>query len=367
MNEEDVTTLIRVYRETVQRVACTSSSLVSLASFILVSPLRNLVLVWHGRGSSAEDVEVANEIAKEYKAEEKRIRTGNGKGAGDVSAAAVAERNEVLSITEGSANNASDILAVLFDVLWLTPEEYKYRNPVSPLAKNSQKTFHVIERSDSRSSKFRLRKLGASVPDKHGCVALLPFPVYNAKKIALLVVGDQYDLWFGESVSRDAQAIARQLVLNLINSTPPLGDGVTKRDKGLFPGVVYDAPLRIQLQGFEDPAFRCHFLPEVEFSRRRERNQNVYIRDRNANEMLCAEASCVDVFSWIGSGWAAVGSAGHGGSEAAAQGHGRGGTDGDNDVDGAMFKTVETPKKFQHPYGEMERTSSVNAPHVTPY
>lgn len=363
MTEEDLTTLNRVYKETVQRVACTPSSLVSLASFILVSPPRNLVLVWHGRGSSAEDVEVANEIAKEYKAEEKRARAE--KSPADVSAAASAERNEVLSITEGAAN-ASDILAVLFDVMWLTPEEYKYRNPVSPLAKNSQKTFHVIERSDSRSSKFRLRKLGAAVPDKHGCVALLPFPVYNAKKIALLVVGDQYDLWFGESVSRDAQAIARQLVLNLINSAPPLGDGVTKRDKGLFPGVVYDAPLRIQVQGFEDPAFRCHFQPEVEFARRRERNHNVYIRERNANEMLCAEASCVDVFSWIGSSWAAVGGTGQ--AEAAPQRQGLG-ADGHppNDVDGAMFRTVETPKKFQHPYGEMERTSSINAPHHTPY
>ena len=371
MNVEDNTTLVRVFRETVQRVPCTSSSLFSLASFVVISPTRNLVLVYHGRGCSAEDSEVANEIAKEYKSEEKRIKAAAGKP----DPTPDAEKNEVLSMTEGASNNAGDIVAVFLDVFWMTPEDYKFRNKfVSPVQKNLQKAFHVIERSDARSSKFRLRKLGTSVPDKHGCVALLPFPIYHPKKIALLVVGDQYDLWFGESVNRETQAIARQLVVNLMDSTVPFGDGVTRRYKGLFPGVFYDSPLRIQMQGYEDPAFRCHFQHDVEFLRQRDSNPYVYIRDKNANELLC-ETSCVDVFSWIG--WGRGGSAGEKGAgagtggmhaqraEPADRSKGAHKDDG-NDHDGSFFRDIYTPKKHQHPYGEMERTSSVNS-NLTPY
>lgn len=297
MDENDTTTMIRVHRETVQRVSCTASSLNSMASFVIVVPLRQIVLVYHGSDSSTEDTEVANEIGKEYKSEEIcRKIASRGKKIEPVHAGHN-QRNEVLCLREGSPNMPGDILSVLFEIFWLTPEEYRFRcKLISSALKNVNKTLHIIERGENMG-KFRLRKLSTSVPDKNGTVALLPFPIYHPKKIALLIVGEQYDLWFGESVSRDAIQYARQLVMGLIGAAAPLGENITRREKGLFEGVHYESPLRVQMQGYEDPGFRSHF--NMDFPLRPERNPYVYLREHGA-ELLCGEASCVDMFSWVG-------------------------------------------------------------------
>jgi hypothetical protein len=309
MEENDATTMVRVYRETVQRVPCTASSLSSTASFILVSPLRHLVLVYHGRESGAEDTMVANEIAKEYKSLEVcRSPKTQQQGRPTASAASSTEgKNEVLALSEGSLNTPGDIMNAFLEILWLTPEEYRFRCKCIPAAmKNSPKTLYIIERVDSgRSGKLKMRKISTTPPNRSGTVGLMPFPLFDRKKIALLVIGDpasgyQYDLWFGESVSKDQQSQAKQLVGSMLASSLPLGEGITRREKGLFDGVHYESPLRVQYQGYEDPAFRSHFDEQTNFYLRPERNPLVYIRDKPSGEMLCGEVSCVDMFSWVG-------------------------------------------------------------------
>jgi hypothetical protein len=247
-------------------------------------------------------------LAKEYKAEEICRKSpaggiGGAKGGDPPLRAGPDIRNEVLSITEGATGVPSDILQTFLDIFWLTAEEYRFRcKIVRGVLKNDTKTFHVIERAEGSSSRFRLRKLGTCIPDaRTGAVPLMPFPIYHPKKIGLLIVGDQYDLWFGESVSKDAQASAKQLVLGLMNSTVPLGEGITKRESGLFDGVYFDAPLRLQFQGYEDAGFRNHFDAEVAFARSESKtNPYVYIREKSTgSELFCTEANCVDVFSWI--------------------------------------------------------------------
>ena len=326
MDDNDNPQLLRVYRATVQRVAFTASSLSAAASFVIVAPLKQIVMVYHGRDSSLEDCEISNELAKEIKSEEVcRKGTPGQKSKSEPPLRAGAEsRNEVLSFTEG-ASIPSDILATFLDLFWLTTEEYRFRCKVVNNTKNDVKTFHIIERiENSTSSRFRLRKLGTCLVDRTGAIPLMPFPTYHPKKMGLLIVGDQYDLWIGESVSKDAQQSAKQLVTGLMNASVPLGEGITKRENGLFDGVFYDAPLRIQHQGYEDAGFRSHFDSSVEFIAQPGRNPFVYIRDKNSRELYCTpEANCTDVFSWIN--WVVPAGAGAGGGAGGAGGGGGGG------------------------------------------
>ena len=308
MDENENPYAIRVYRETVQRVPFTISSLQSAASYVLVSPLKSVVLVWHGRDSSPDDSEVANELAKDCKAEEAgRSAALSGKKA-EIPKKSNEPINEVLCISEGNqAGPASDILAVFLDLFWMTLEEYRFVRCKAAQIKNDLKTLYTIERAEGASNRFRLRKLGTAIPDRQGTAPLLPFPVYHPKKIALLAVGDQYDLWFGESVTKDAQFAARHVVTTFMNQSVPLGEGITRREQGVFDGVHYDSPLRVQYQGYEDPAFRSQFEDSVTFTQRQVVNPFVFIREKHASESLCGsglgEAGCGDgmssMISWM--------------------------------------------------------------------
>jgi hypothetical protein len=236
--DPDPTSILRIYKRTIERVKGTYSQLNSNASFLIVADRQNKVVVWHGNRASSDDCSLAEEIGISMGAE---MPSGNC---------------GVDVITENKENPSS--LQAMLSLLWITEDQY-YSNAFVTLRSNSifnhPKTLYRLRFNSDGS--VTLVKVSVNEVNEDGSVNQFVFDnqLFSSTNIIVLNVAKQWDVWIGSQLSRDH-------IQNGIESVKHFASQANNNSDIRLDGlesVVFVERIRVVKEGYERAIFRYHF------------------------------------------------------------------------------------------------------------
>lgn len=228
--------LLRVYKESVQRMPCELNSLSSLAAFIIqcVGTQRS-VMLWIGSGCSPADRTLAERLSLETAVED----------LGTPAPDCMVEDRE----------NASILDAVL-NALWVQLDDYRRTARVraaTPICNKPSFLYTVVKDPVKIPASFNISLLRSEVPDpSSGVVAKFTYPMTaDRNSIFVVAVGDQYDLWFGDGVNGVDQVLVKNsLRAFAVEKAPEKRRGIES--------VMFSRNLRT-VSALDRCVFRTHF------------------------------------------------------------------------------------------------------------
>lgn len=240
--ETPLSNTYRIYKNTIQRIPSSITSLNSNACYIVDSNKKNRRYIWIGRLAKEDDkflsMDIYEKMCKEPRP--KRYHTKDK------------EKTDYIIFD----NQDSPELIGLLSLLCGTEDEYnKHHNArLQPIINNSYKTLYFIEKNNST---FSIRKLVGVSPNANGSVPKLVFPsTPSSTSMIGLLVGDQWDLWIGEENSHEDIDNA---ITTLINS------GKDNRDTENNDESYHRHNIKKIREGYERAPFRENFEPNIKF------------------------------------------------------------------------------------------------------
>jgi len=334
---EVMSTLGRVYKNSIQRVHCDLKALSSHAAFVLTSYSSKNVIVWIGSTCQTDDRVLAEALAFEI------VRDDCLSGF------------EIKMLDEEGADPSRDGLTLMLTAFQSNFAEYlqsasQRKRPIS----NSPVEFFVRVTS-SDVSKIELKTVAtAEVNSEDGSVPMLSFvsEVDPKKTILVLVVGNQYDVWLAEYIpTKEIMQVKEFLTLLLIGPAP------TERRR--IESILFGRSIRFQRQYFETALFKTHFYPEStsKFMGTASGSESFTVAKTSVSEGRCSDCVGATIFRLLGMGESSstVTVVEKGGAGVGGDGSGRGTSFTGNPLSDHACKmklekiAAKTQFKFMHP------------------
>ena len=233
--------LLRVYRESLQRLPCELTSLSSYGAFVVVcmgSPSQRRCLLWVGSSCSPADRTMAEKLSLDVAVED----------LGAPPPDCMVEDRENLGI-----------LDAILNTMWVQLEDYRRAARVratTPICNKPSFLLSFTKDPVKVPAKYNLTPLQNKTPDpSSGKMAKYLFPA-GADKTSILVVnvGDQYDLWFGESINAVEQAMVKaELRAYAVDKAPEKRRGIES--------VMFSRNLRV-VSALDRSIFRSYFTDD---------------------------------------------------------------------------------------------------------
>jgi len=233
--------LLRVYKESVQRLPCELSSLSSFAAFIVIcvgGPTQRRCMVWIGTTCSPADRTLAEKLSLVVAVDD----------LGSTAPDCMAEDRENLSI-----------LDAILNTMWVQLDDYRRTARIratTPICNKPSFLYSFTKDPAKVPAAFNITTLRNETPDPStGKMAKFTFPVGVDKSSILVVnVGDQYDLWFGEAVNGVDQSLVKTALRSFaVDKAPEKRRGIES--------VMFSRNLRVVCV-LDRSVFRAHFTEE---------------------------------------------------------------------------------------------------------
>jgi HAD-superfamily hydrolase (TIGR02245 family) len=233
--------LLRVYKESVQRLSCELTSLSSFAAFVVVSmgsPAQRRCILWIGANCSPQDRTIAEKLSYSV---------------------AVEDLGAVVPdcVVEGRENPA--LLEPILSAMWVQGEDYKRSarsRATTAIINKTVYLYNMIKDPVKVPTTFQINQLACEAPEAStGKVGKLFFPA-TAERDGILVVniGDQYDLWFSDAVGTIDQSLAKTALRSFaVDKAPEKRRGIES--------VMFSRNMRA-ITPLDRVVFRAHFTEE---------------------------------------------------------------------------------------------------------
>jgi HAD-superfamily hydrolase (TIGR02245 family) len=233
--------LLRVYKESVQRLSCELTSLSSFAAFVVVSmgsPAQRRCILWIGANCSPQDRTIAEKLSYSV---------------------AVEDLGAVVPdcVVEGRENPA--LLEPILSAMWVQGEDYKRSarsRATTAIINKTVYLYNMIKDPVKVPTTFQINQLACEAPEAStGKVGKLFFPA-TAERDGILVVniGDQYDLWFSDAVGTIDQSLAKTALRAFAVDRAP------EKRRGIE-SVMFSRNMRA-ITPLDRVVFRAHFTEE---------------------------------------------------------------------------------------------------------
>lgn len=234
--------LLRVYKESVQRLPCELTSLSSNAAFIIVSAAnlaQRRCILWIGSACAPADRTIAEKLSYDVAVE-------------DFRSSATPE-----CMTEDRENPA--LLEAIMQAMWVQVDDYRRAaraRSTTPIANKPVSMLRLVKEAGKMPTSYRINELATESPHPStGTVAKLVFPAgLDDSAVIAINVGDQYDMWFSENVGAADQSAAKGHMRTYAVSKAP------EKRRGIE-SVMFARNLRVAWAR-EKTVFRAHFTAE---------------------------------------------------------------------------------------------------------
>ena len=249
-------TLTRIFKETVQRIACDYRQLSSFCTYIIMSDRLKKVVVWTGKNCLQEDILLAQSIARKIIYSELKLPSTSDllivHEAGEVLKGSSAKIQDIaLSKSSLSMEKA---FADMMEILWVDESEYfECSKKREKYEMNTSVVLHHLL-SDAEG-KFILVEIKTFSSDGKGVVPKITAEHYldlTNNHVAVLRVGDEWDVWFGLNVPKEVALLAKTTIAKISIDR--------QTEHAQEEALLFGRNLRLHRQGTESILFRAHFV-----------------------------------------------------------------------------------------------------------
>ena len=241
-SSEETGFLLRVYKESVQRLPCELTSLSSHAAYIIVcvgTLVQRRCILWIGSACSPADRTIVEKLSYDVAVE-------------DFQSSASPE-----CMMEDRDNLV--LLDTILNAMWVQVDDYRRAARARNTTVISNKPVNMLrlfKEPGKSPPSYRVLELATETPHSpSGKVAKLVFPAgLDDTSIVAIGIGDQYDIWFAEGVGSADQAAAKASLHAFAVSRAP------EKRRGIE-SVMFSRNLRVAWV-MDKAIFCAHFTPE---------------------------------------------------------------------------------------------------------
>lgn len=250
-------TLSRVFKNTVQRVPCEHKQLSSYCIFIALSERLKKAVIWVGKNSLDTDLALAQSLMR-------KILYFELKQPPTSPILTVNESGEVLKGTSASlVTKDSDLrkhmlseksFSEFLEILWVDQEEYLESGMIRDRqVKNNPVIFNYL--TENAAGNFVLVEMRTIHPTDIGSVEKLrdEFFELTTSHVFVIRIADEWDIWFGQDVSKENATKAKATVAKLALERQTL-------EASTHEGLLFGRNIRIFRQNQETALFKAYFV-----------------------------------------------------------------------------------------------------------
>jgi len=327
MDTTSLSTTYRIYKTTIQRFPSLITTLNSHACYIIDNDKKNKIYLWIGKLCNDNDKQMSiliyNEMIKEprYNKHNSSSSSSSNGGIGIGSSSSNGDNKDSMKYIIYDDIISPDLIGLL-SLLCGNEEEYNkhYNARLQPyIILNSYKTLYCIDNNNNNNI---LRKIDSVSPNSNGHVPKLVFPLVSSSSIIVLLVGNQYDIWIGDNITKHDEDAAIELLINTgkdnsnnngsnsnNNGSNSNNNGSNSNNNGSNSNndgnsIIYHSGnnIRITREGYERVPFRSNFEPNIKFGYKLKKYKIIIDDDDDSNDVGCINIGAIaDVMniSWI--------------------------------------------------------------------
>ena len=261
-------TLSRVFAGGVQRVPCDVKYISSFGCFLVQSDRLKRLVLWIGCHSQTFDIDISKALARKimyfdygiplngpiptvYEASMERKKNKKNKGGekdGEGQAENVDEKDSIQSSSQRQQElDQQEAMQMIYDILHTSEGAYFELNREVIITSFPLSWNHLVP---DENGNFVLVEISRFVPDKRGKVPKIDeeFKELTSAHLAVIKVGEEWDIWYGKNVTKDVAAKAKAAVISLATSSDELHDT-----------QLFGRNVRVTREGKESVLFKAYF------------------------------------------------------------------------------------------------------------